>query len=60
MVVPPIQSISGNNDGKYTSYMSPFMAGMLGLPRGSTVQVPASFFGIEKNKWAEVPRHSLL
>jgi hypothetical protein len=32
MFVPPIQSISGNNDVKYTSYMSPFTAGMLGLP----------------------------
>jgi len=28
--------------------------------RGSTHQVPASFFGIEKNKWAEVQRHLLL
>jgi hypothetical protein len=32
MVVPLMQSISGNNDGKYMSYMSPFTAGMLGLP----------------------------
>jgi hypothetical protein len=32
MFVPPIQSISGDNDGKYTLYMSPFTAGMLGLP----------------------------
>ena len=28
--------------------------------RGSTGQVPASFFRNRKNKWAEVPRHSLL
>ena len=28
--------------------------------RGSTVQVPASFFWNRKNKWAEVPRHLLL
>jgi hypothetical protein len=26
------QSISSDNDGTYTSYMSPFTAGMLGLP----------------------------
>jgi hypothetical protein len=32
MVVPLMQSICGNNDGTYTLYMSPFMAGMLGLP----------------------------
>ena len=28
--------------------------------RGSTGQVPASFFWNRKNKWAEVPHHSLL
>ena len=28
--------------------------------RGSTGQVPASFFRNRKNKWAEVPLHSLL
>ena len=32
MVVLLMQSISGDNDGKYMSYMSPFTAGMLGLP----------------------------
>ncbi len=32
MVVPPMQSIYSDNDGTYKSYMSPFMAGMLGLP----------------------------
>jgi len=32
MVVPPTQSISGNNDGTYTLYMAPLMTGMLGLP----------------------------
>jgi hypothetical protein len=33
MVVPPMQIISGGNDGIYTLNMSPFTkAGMLGLP----------------------------
>jgi hypothetical protein len=32
MVVLPMQSICGGNDGTYMAYMSPFMAGMLGLP----------------------------
>ncbi len=30
------------------------------VARGSTVQVPASFFWNRKNKWAEAPRHLLL
>jgi hypothetical protein len=32
MVVALIESISGDNDSKYTLHMSPFTAGMLGLP----------------------------
>jgi hypothetical protein len=32
MVVLLMQSISGDNDGKYTLHMSPFTAGMLSLP----------------------------
>jgi hypothetical protein len=32
MVVPLMQSISGGNDCTYMLYMSPLMAGMLGLP----------------------------
>ena len=32
MNVPSMQSISGNNDGTYTSYMVPLVTGMLGLP----------------------------
>ena len=31
MVVPQMQSISGNSDGTYMLYMAPLMAGMLGL-----------------------------
>ena len=29
---PPMQSIIGDNDGTYTSYMVPFVTDMLGLP----------------------------
>jgi hypothetical protein len=32
MVVPLMQSISGNNNNTYTYYMPPLTAGMLGLP----------------------------
>ena len=32
MVMPPMQSICGDNHGTYKWYMSPFMAGMLSLP----------------------------
>jgi len=32
MVVPPMQSISDNNDGTYALHMVPLMAGMVGLP----------------------------
>ena len=33
MAVPPMQSISGNNDGTYTSYICPLTARVLGLAR---------------------------
>ncbi len=32
MVIQPMQSIGGNNDGTYTSYISPLTAHALGLP----------------------------